>query len=439
MSAAPPLMQQFYDMLLESQFWSRQQLVDYQRSQLEHLLRHARANVPFYETRLDPVFRPDGSVDWDKWEQIPIVKRADLAERGTQMLARVLPVGHGPTTSSTTSGSTGAPIKVVSNQLAHVALNANRFRSYRWHGIDWSKDVCSVFSGDPRVGPSSDGMRLGPWGPSWDPASIDGCNTRINSLAEYPRIIEFLLRIQPTYLTTGARTAMALALEAERLGADIRLEALLSHGSTVGQAERDVLKRVFGAKVVDLYSSKEGAQIAHACPLGGGMHVNAESILVEIVDDEGRPCADNVAGRVVITPFFNTAQPLIRYEQGDFATLLPGCECGRHLPLLGHMVGRSYSIFFHPDGSVRTGLIPTRYRSILNCGDWQVAQTGPLDFEVRYVPLDWDSPGNEAEFTERFREVYFSDANVRFKRVREIPVSKGGKLIEYVNEWRAVE
>ena len=432
-------MQQFYDMLLESQFWSRQQLIDYQRSQLEHLLRHARANVPFYETRLDPVFRPDGSVDWDKWEQIPIVKRADLAERGTQMLARVLPVGHGPTTSSTTSGSTGAPIKVVSNQLAHVALNANRFRSYRWHGIDWSKDVCSVFSGDPRVGPSSDGMRLGPWGPSWDPASIDGCNTRINSLVEHGRIIEFLQRIKPAYLTAGPPSAAAIALEAERLNIEIRIEALLSHGSSVGESEREILWRVFGAKVVELYSSKEGAQIAHGCPLGRGLHVNAESILVEIVDGEGQPCAPGVSGRVVITPFFNTAQPLIRYDQGDFATLLPECTCGRHLPLLGHMVGRTVGLFYHPDGRARDAFMPNKYRATLKCGAWQIAQTGPLQYEVRYVPLDWDEPGDEAEFTARLRETYFSDANVRFKRVREIPMSRAGKLIEYVNEWKAVE
>ena len=47
MAAAHDLMHQFYDMLLESQYWPAQQLVDYQRSQLEQLLRHARANVPF--------------------------------------------------------------------------------------------------------------------------------------------------------------------------------------------------------------------------------------------------------------------------------------------------------------------------------------------------------------------------------------------------------
>lgn len=438
MAAAHDLMHQFYDMLLESQYWPAQQLIDYQRSQLEQLLRHARANVPFYERRLDVVFARDGSVDWNKWGEIPIVKRQDLVERGTQMLARVMAVGHGTTTSSKTSGTTGTPVKVVSNHLAHVAMNANRFRSYRWHGIDWSKDVCSVFSGDPKVGVSSDGVRLGPWGPSWDPTSIAGCNTRINSLIEYGRIVEFLTRIKPTYLTTGPKTAVAVALEAERLGAAIGIEALLAHGSAVGKPDNDVLGRVFGAKIVDLYSSKEGAQIAHPCPHGGGMHVNAESILVEIVDDQGRPCAANVAGRVVITPFFNTAQPLIRYDQGDFATLLPECGCGRHLPLLGHMVGRTTSIFCHPDGRVRSVLFPNTYRGVLQCTDWQMAQTGPLEFEVRYVPLVWDSPGDEAEFAERFREIYFSDAIVGFRRMREIPPGNGGKVIEYVNEWNPV-
>jgi phenylacetate-CoA ligase len=162
--------------------------------------------------------------------------------------------------------------------------------------------------------------------------------------------------------------------------------------------------------------------------------VNAESVLVEIVDDDGRPCPVWKPGRVVITPLYNTAQPLIRYAQGDVAEWMEPCTCGRHLPRLGGLIGRTTGLFYHPDGRVRAGFLAPNDRAILRCSDWQIAQTGPHDFEVRYIPLDWTETGDEAAMSARIRALYFDDAQVRFSRVRELS-SRAGKTIEYVNEW----
>jgi len=74
------LQRQFYEMLMESQWWSHEALVDYQRSQLAQLLRHAKTNVPFYQSRLDAVVDDHGDINWDRWSQIPIVRRLDLQD-----------------------------------------------------------------------------------------------------------------------------------------------------------------------------------------------------------------------------------------------------------------------------------------------------------------------------------------------------------------------
>ena len=57
---------------------------------------HARENVPFYKTRLDPLFKKNGEIDWNRWHEIPIVSRADLRDRRNELLATELPPGHGP-------------------------------------------------------------------------------------------------------------------------------------------------------------------------------------------------------------------------------------------------------------------------------------------------------------------------------------------------------
>src|SRR5690606_26374994 len=111
-------------------------------------------------------------------------------------------------------------------------------------------------------------------------------------------------------------------------------EAVLAHGEHVAADDRAAYRRVFGARTLEHYSSKEGGQMAYNCPGDHGLHVSAESVLVEIVDDDGLPVPMGESGRVVITPFVSTVQPLIRYDQGDIASAGATCSCGRGLPVL---------------------------------------------------------------------------------------------------------
>jgi len=428
------LTSQFYEMLQESQWWSPDELQAYQRNQLKQLLRHAKANVPFYQGRLDRVFRADGDIDWNRWGEIPIVTRQDLIDHGDDMLARVLPKGHQNLTISTTSGSSGAPITPTSTQVAQIAINANRYRAYKWHNIDWTDVVCALVGEDSRDAAWPDGGIGGPWGPPWDPDSIDGVMLRIDRTTPPERLLEFLDRKRPAYLTGGTNRAYALAVTARRLGATLKFSAFLPTGEAVTDRARAAVHDTFGARTVDLYSSKEAGAIAHLCPTGNGLHVNAESILLELVDAAGRPVGPGEQGRVVVTPLFNAAQPLIRYDQGDFASFADPCSCGRHLPTLTRIIGRSTTLFYHPDGRVVTSFLGM-YRHLLKCEAWQVAQTGPTSFEVRYVPIDPNQIGDEEAVADRIREVYFSDSEVRFHRLEEIPTDQFGKPREYVNEW----
>ena len=136
MSPTPSLVKNFYEMLMKSQHWPAASLLEYQRSQLSQLLRHARKNVPFYRTRLDPVFKEDGEIDWDRWHEIPIVTRTDLRDRRIEMLAAKLPPGHGPTKTFTTSGSSGIPVSVEATRLGGYANRAAARRFHKLQGIE---------------------------------------------------------------------------------------------------------------------------------------------------------------------------------------------------------------------------------------------------------------------------------------------------------------
>lgn len=432
------LQRAFYDMLLESQHWSPPQLQAYQRGQLEQLLRHARKNVPFYEHRLDAVFRPSGDIDWEKWEDIPIVRRSDMASRHEAMLAASLPPGHGAVGAVSSSGSTGRPIEITSNSLMGVTVRANQWRAHRWFDLDWSATL--AIRSDPRPGDDPDQGRIaGAWGPSWDADARAGRCVQFMRTFSTGRLLEYLHQTQTRYLGWGAKNIYAVALEAERQGDDLRLGCVLTHGQQTSDADRAFFARVFGARCLDHYSSKEAGQIAFSCPAGEGLHVNAESVLVEIVDAEGRQVPPGVDGRVLVTPFVSTAQPLIRYEQGDIARFGSPCSCGRGLPVIAGISGRTLAMFRHPDGRAVAKMLTEDTRVALDATFWQVAQVGPLSFEIRYVPREWSAPADEATAVADFRRIFFDDADVRCVRVREIALTKAGKYLEYVNEWQRGE
>ena len=120
--------------------------------------------------------------------------------------------------------------------------------------------------------------------------------------------------------------------------------------------QRETIARVFGCKVANGYGGRDAGFIAHECP-EGGMHLTAEDIVVEIVDPQGRVLPPGQAGEIVVTHLATKDFPFIRYRTGDVAVLDDGrCACGRGLPMLREIQGRTTDFVVAADGTVMHGL-----------------------------------------------------------------------------------
>src|ERR1700704_1784599 len=98
------LTQKFFENLLRTQFLPGERMVSYQRGLIDRLVRHARAHVPFYRDRLDVLFTKDDRIDWDRWDEVPILTRAQAAQAGDALFAQTLPPDCGEVISSFTGG-----------------------------------------------------------------------------------------------------------------------------------------------------------------------------------------------------------------------------------------------------------------------------------------------------------------------------------------------
>src|SRR2546422_1030115 len=116
-----------------AQRWPRERLAELQWDRLQHLVRHAYDTVPFYRSRWQAIgFAPGDLKTQADWQRLPMVGKADLQERRSEMMSSAAPKGF----DSATSGSSGTPVVVLRSHRAWGYHHANIFRCLRWHGVD---------------------------------------------------------------------------------------------------------------------------------------------------------------------------------------------------------------------------------------------------------------------------------------------------------------
>ncbi|MBM4059179.1 MAG: hypothetical protein FJ275_13250, partial [Planctomycetes bacterium] len=114
------------EQLSRSQFLSAEELAAARRPQVEALVDHAVAEVPFWRERftavgLDPESRrqaaPDAAEWRSRWAALPLLTRAEVQSLGAALHARRMPAGHGGIGDTVTSGSSGRPVRIIRSTL----------------------------------------------------------------------------------------------------------------------------------------------------------------------------------------------------------------------------------------------------------------------------------------------------------------------------------
>jgi phenylacetate-CoA ligase len=176
--------------------------------------------------------------------------------------------------------------------------------------------------------------------------------------------------------------------------------------------------------------------MALQCPETGRYHVQSESVLLEVLDDAGRPCAPGEVGRIVATSLHNFAQPMIRYDIGDYAEVGGPCPCGRGLPVLDRILGRFRNMLTLPDGRrIWPRLSEGRYREVAPIRQYQVVQTGRAALEVRLAAERPLSADEEAKLRAMILgRIGSADFALTFTYHDAIPRSAGGKFEDFKSE-----
>jgi len=411
--------------LEQSQWLTGEQLRERQREQLTVLLRHARDTVPYYQSRW-PTQRAA------RLEELPILARRELQEHFEALKSEQIPSAHGPATESRTSGATGAPVRVLRTQLGQLFWSALTLREHLWHERDFAAKLAVIRQG-VRAGETDN------WGPATAGLVATGPCVMLTPASSVAEQLEWLGRQRPAYLLTYPSNVVELASLA--LAQGVRLEGLRevrTIGESLGAETRALCLEAWGAPLTDFYSTQEVGYVALQCPGNEHYHVQAESVLVEVLDEQDRPCAPGRVGRVVVTDLHNFAMPLIRYELGDYAEVGEPCACGRGLPVLRRILGRVRNSLVTADGNRYWPTFGVRgFLDIAPVLQHQFVQKSFELVEARLVvasPLDADQ---EKRLAERIASRLPPGFRVRIAYRDRIPRSAGGKYEDFYSEVSA--
>ncbi|WP_426054169.1 glycosyltransferase [Janthinobacterium sp. PSPC2-1] len=406
-----------------SQWWSAQQLQEWQLARLRALLRHAGAHVPYYRALFARCgFDPEQVRQLSDLARLPLLRKSDIAgARDSFKSARA--VGLRP---FATGGSSGEPLQFFLGRRRVSHDIAAKWRATRWWGVDIG-DREAVLWGSPielqaqdRLRRLRDALLRTTLLPAFamSSARLDGYVRHLRRWR--PR----MLFGYPSALCRIASHADARDLPLDGLGVKVAFVT----AERLYDEQRAQIAAAFGCPVANGYGGRDAGFIAHECP-EGGMHIMAEDIIVEILDDQGQPLPPGATGQIVVTHLATRDYPFIRYATGDVGALgTQPCACGRGLPLLQRIEGRSTDFLTAVDGTVMHGLaLVYIVRELPQVRSFKIIQESLLRTRVLLVCVARLDDATRSTIVRGFQARLGAQVDIAIEEVDEIAAEASGK------------
>ncbi|OYY94875.1 MAG: capsule biosynthesis protein CapK [Hydrogenophilales bacterium 28-61-23] len=407
----------------QSQYWPVERLELLRLERLKSFLIHAGKHVPYYRDLFARLgFDPRAVNGMADLQRLPFLDKAVIRAHTEGIKSEQAK----DMSRFNTGGSSGEPLIffIGNERVSHDV--AAKWRATRWWGVDIG-DPEIVLWGSPieltsqdRVRQLRDAMMRTKLLPAFEmsPEKVAGFIAEIRAMR--PK----MLFGYPSAFAHIARYAEEHKVRLDDVGikvAFVTSERLYDH-------QRELIQRVFGCPVANGYGGRDAGFIAHQCP-AGGMHLTHEDIIVEIIDDEGRVLPAGESGEIVVTHLATGDFPFIRYRTGDIGVLDDKpCSCGRTLPLMKEVQGRSTDFLVARNGTVMHGLsLIYIVRDLPGVRQFKIVQES-LDLTRILLVTDAEFDLANLPNIERGAKVRLGEeVAVEVELVDEIPPEKSGK------------
>jgi phenylacetate-CoA ligase len=326
----------FLEQFGETEWLTPTELLRYQERRLARLIRHAEQSVEGYRDHLTGVALDDEQIDWRRWRDLPTVHASALAEQGHSFLSFDVPTDHGDVHYEV-STDLSEPVGVAWSEYNTLTEECLAIRLCAWHDIDPTQTLAVLVQS-----PAEDSEPDQPfWGPQFKATGISGRRKEIDTSHPDPDWLAELVSLQPAVIQGSPDDIARLCELARASGISLRPAQIIVSGAPMPDKLARRCRRVLGVSPISLFRAPEVGTLAIQCPQTAVQHTMGDNFFIEILDELDQPVAVGKAGRLVVTPLFNYAMPLLRYDTGDIAAPGTACACGRCFPTLERIVGRA--------------------------------------------------------------------------------------------------
>jgi phenylacetate-CoA ligase len=409
--------------LEKTQWLSPEQIADIQFKKLQALLTHVHVHCPYYRTVFERMsLVPEDIRTVADYARLPLLNKTRIRENAGGLLARNK--AQRDALENSTSGSTGVTLDFFSDRKASDYTNALGLRANRWAGCKIGDRQATLwgFAQDDRT------LRL--YGKIRNKILhhklfLSSYDMNKKSMVEYRYKIN---RFKPNLIEGYASALFLFAKFLKHYQLRIhRPLGIVSTAETLYPHQREMIESVFRSRIFNRYGSREVPAIAQDCDLHEGLHIFSEHVILEILDDSGRPCRPGEVGKVVVTDLDNYIFPFLRYDIGDLAVVEDKtCSCGRGLPLIAHVEGRVWDVIIGANGNRLVGTF-WLVSGVKGIKQFQVLQERAGELIIKVLP--------EAAFTEEEKNKLLKNAkancgqemSVEVQLVDAIPQTESGK------------
>jgi phenylacetate-CoA ligase len=408
--------------LEKSQFWSREQIDNYQNIRLRELIHHSYKNVPFYrELFMDLRIKPSDIQTKEDLIKLPIITKDDFRKSKGKHYATNIKKSSIIFASS--SGSTGEPFQFYKTKHSESVLTAATIRGWNWMGYQLGDSYVKV-SMNPRASllkKIQDYLNN----------SLYLSSTQLTPV-EFSKIAESILQYNPKYIRCYPIPLYFLSQQLEQNFGKYHGSSLLAintTGSTLNEKVRNKIEEIFGVKVFDSYSC-EGGGIFFECPCHDYYHPSEEYAIQEYLEDGFTFSDPEKPLRHITTDLHNFASPFIRYDTQDYIVMGDKelCTCGRHFQNIKKIRGRDSDILVTPSGKyLIVENFVAYFEWIPEVDQIQVIQYKTDEIVIKLIVNNSFTPDVKLKICNYWKNYIGSDINVIVEVVKEIKLTPTGK------------
>jgi phenylacetate-CoA ligase len=381
-------------------------------------------NNPFYQELV-------GSKSFNKWNELPVLNKQNLQKPLIERLSNGYSLKNSYV--SKTSGSSGDPFIFARDKYTHALFWASTAYRYGWYGIDLNTSYQARFYGIPMnfIGYQKERIK-------------DFLSNRFRLPIfdlSYPLLERFLKHFRTKkfdYINGYTSSIVLFAKFLQQRNIVLKdvcpsLKACMVTSEMLFEEDKKLLQKQLGIPIINEYGASELDLIAFQNP-EGEWQVNAETLFVEILDDNGVVLPYGKKGRIVITSLFNKAHPFIRYDIGDIGILEKKGTLQK--PILQQLIGRTNDVAVLPSGKKAPGL--TFYyvtKSIIeddgNVKEFTIRQIKIDTFEIKYISAVVLSQSQIKKIEQAI--ALYLEPNLKFSFIRKdiLKRNKRGKLKQF--------